>query len=93
MEGFLDSLEAYEELPAWADVTREAFVTDPTGLEQAITFDADLQRLPESGKSFIQFPAPLPAGFYLVRSEFNDQPFQAWLQVTDVARTPRSPRT
>jgi hypothetical protein len=85
MEGFLDSLEAYEQLPAWAGVTREAFVTDTTGLEQVATFDADLQRLTESGKSFIQFPAPLPAGFYLISSEFNDQPIQAWLQVTDVA--------
>jgi hypothetical protein len=85
MQGFLDSLEAYEGLPAWAGVTREAFVTDTTGLEQVTTFDADLQRLTESGKSFIQFPAPLPAGFYLVRSDFNHQPIQAWLQVTDVA--------
>jgi len=85
MEGFLDSLEAYEGLPAWAVITREAFVTDTTGLDQVTTFDADLQRLTESGRSFIQFPAPLPAGFYLVRSEFNDQPIQAWLQVTDVA--------
>ena len=85
VEGFLDSLEAYEQLPAWAGVTREAFVTDTTGLEQVATFDADLQRFTQSGKSFIQFPTPLPVGFYLVRSEFNDQPIQTWLQVTDIA--------
>jgi hypothetical protein len=50
-----------------------------------VTFDAELQRFADSGKSFIQLPASLPAGFYLVRSEFNDQPIQSWLQVTDVA--------
>ena len=85
MEGYLDTLEAYEQLPGWAGIAREAFVTDTSGLEMVATFDADLQRLPESGKSFIQFPSPLPAGFYLVHSEFNDRPMQAWLQVTDVA--------
>ena len=85
LEAFLDSIEDYERLPEWAEVSREAFVTDTTGLDEAIAFDAELQRLPQSGKSFIQFPEPLPAGFYLVRSEFNDQPFQSWLQVTDVA--------
>jgi hypothetical protein len=85
MQGFLDSLEQYEQLPAWAGVTRDAFVTDTTGLDQVASFDADLQRFSEFGKSFIQFPAPLPAGFYLVRSEFNDQPIQIWLQVTDIA--------
>jgi hypothetical protein len=85
MEEFLSSLEAYERLPAWASVTRDAFVTDTKGLPRVATFVADLQRFADSGKSFIQFPAPLPAGFYLVRSEFNDQAIQSWLQVTDVA--------
>ncbi len=85
MQAFLDSLEQYEQLPRWAGVTRDAFVTGTTGLDEVATFDAELQRLTEFGKSFIQFPAPLPAGFYLVRSEFNGQPIQAWLQVTDVA--------
>jgi len=85
MQGFLDSLEEYEQLPVWAGVTREAFVTDTTALDQVASFDTDLQRLTEFGKGFIQFPAPLPAGFYLVRSEFNNQPIQTWLQVTDVA--------
>ena len=85
VEAFLASIEEYGQLPEWADVTREAFITDPTGLDEAITFDAELQRLPQSGKSFLQFPEPLPAGFYLVRSDFNNQPFQSWLQVTDVA--------
>lgn len=85
MQGFLDSLLQYEQLPAWAGVTRDAFVTDTTGLDRVASFDTDLQRLGESGKGFIQFPAPLPAGFYLVRSEFSQQPIQTWLQVTDVA--------
>jgi hypothetical protein len=85
IEAFLTSLQEYEQLPMWAGVTREAFVTDTTGLQQVASFDTDLQRLTEYGKSFIQFPEPLPAGFYLVRSEFNKQPIQSWLQVTDVA--------
>ncbi|MGH2356744.1 MAG: Ig-like domain-containing protein, partial [Candidatus Limnocylindria bacterium] len=85
MQGFLDTFEAYEELPRWAGIAREAFVTETDGLEEVATFDVDLQRFFDYGKSFIQFPAPLPAGFYLVRTEFNGQPIQAWLQVTDVA--------
>ncbi len=82
---FVDSLDAFDALPAWAGATREAYVTDTTPLSQVATFDADLQRLPVSGRSFIQFPAPLPAGFYLVDSAFNGRPLQAWLQVTDIA--------
>lgn len=85
MQGFLDSLEEYEQLPVWAGVTREAFVTDTTGLDQVATFDADIHRFGDSGKGFIQFPAPLPAGFYLVHAEFDDKPIQTWLQVTDIA--------
>lgn len=84
-EEFVDSLGEYERLPAWASVTREAFLTDTTGLEQVATFDAAVQRIAESGLGFIQFPAPLPAGFYIVQSEFDERPMQAWLQVTDVA--------
>lgn len=85
MEGFLESLEEYQQLPAWAGATREAFVTDTAGLERVAAFDADVQRIGEFGRAYIQFPAPLPAGFYVVRSEFDGQPFQAWLQVTDLA--------
>jgi len=84
-EGFVDSLEEHDRLPAWAGVARAAFVTDTTGLAQVATFDAAVQRIAESGTGFIQFPAPLPAGFYLVQSAFEDRPIQAWLQVTDVA--------
>ncbi len=84
-EGFLDSLEEYEQLPEWAGATREGFVTDTVGLEQVAAFDAAVQRIGASGKAYIQFPAPLPAGFYVVQSEFDGQPFQAWLQVTDLA--------
>ena len=30
--------------------------------ERVATFDADIQRIGQSGKAYIQFPAPLPAG-------------------------------
>ena len=85
MDTFLDSFEQYEQIPLWAGVTRDAFVTDTGGLDPVATFDTDLQRLTDYGKSFIQFPEPLPQGFYLVRSEFDERPIQSWLQVTDVA--------
>ena len=86
MEAFLASLQEYEQLPAWAGVTREAFVTDTTGLDQVASRSTRTSNAsPSSARASSSSRQPLPAGFYLVRSEFNDQPIQSWLQVTDVA--------
>ncbi len=84
-QAFADSFADYDATPLWATATRGAFVSDVTGLEQVSAFEAPIQRVPQSQMSFIQFPAALPAGFYIVQSDADGHPMQVWLQVTDVA--------
>jgi hypothetical protein len=84
-DAFLAALGEFQRLPSWAQVTRDGFLSDTSALEQVATFDVSPQRLGDFGQSFVQFPEPLPEGFYLVQTELEGRAAQSWLQVTDVA--------
>lgn len=85
VDAFLDSLAEFDALPAWAYLARSQFHHDTTGLEQAVMFQGTPEPAGEYGDLFVRFPAPLPAGFYLVQVDASTGSVQGWLQVTDVA--------
>jgi hypothetical protein len=85
VDAFVGSLARLDAIPYWADQTRSRYREDTTGLEEAASFQATPQPVEEYGDYFVLFPAPLPAGFYLVQASSSTSSLQGWLQVTDVA--------
>jgi hypothetical protein len=85
VDAFLDSLARFDAIPSWADQTRSRYRQDAAGLEEAVSFQATPESVGEYGDYFVSFPAPLPAGFYLVQASGATSSLQGWLQVTDVA--------
>jgi hypothetical protein len=85
VDAFLDSLARFDAIPSWADQTRSRYREDATGLEEAVSFQVTPEPVGEYGDYFVSFPAPLPAGFYLVQASGATSSLQGWLQVTDVA--------
>lgn len=91
LDGFLAALREFQDIPSWANVTRDSFSVETDGLELVTTFEAAVEPLGQFepfgqfGNRVIQFPEPLPEGLYLLQIEFEGHPVQAWLQVTDVA--------
>ncbi|MDO8617248.1 MAG: alpha-2-macroglobulin family protein [Dehalococcoidia bacterium] len=84
-DAFLASLDQFTAIPAWARATRGRFAVDHAGLEQVASFDAEVRTLGQYGDRYVQFPQPLPQGYYLVETTFAEKPVQALLQVTDMA--------
>ena len=85
VDAFQKSLARFDAVPSWADQTRSRYREDTTGLEEAASFQATPQPVGEYSDYFVSFPAPLPAGFYLVQASGPTSSLQGWLQVTDVA--------
>ena len=91
LDGFLAALQEFQDIPSWANVTRDSFSVETDGLELVTTFEAVVEPLGQFepfgqfGNRVLQFPEPLPDGLYLLQVEFEGSPVQAWLQVTDVA--------
>src|SRR3990172_6268015 len=85
MEEFLSALDEFTSVPTWARITRSKMTIDTERLEKAASFAADVHQTGEFGDRYVLFPAPLPAGYYLVEATFEKRPMQTLLQVTDVA--------
>jgi hypothetical protein len=81
VQAFVGSLARFDAIPYWADQTRSRYREDAAGPEEAASFQATPEPVGEYSDYFVRFPAPLPAGFYLVQASS----LQGWLQVTDVA--------
>ncbi|HLA18240.1 MAG TPA: MG2 domain-containing protein [Dehalococcoidia bacterium] len=82
---FLAALDEFTSVPTWASFTRSRTTVDTGGLEKAASFEADVPEMGEFGDRYVLFPAPLPAGYYLVEATFEKRQLQALLQVADVA--------
>lgn len=85
IDAFLAALEEFQRLPSWANLSRESFEAKTAGLAQVSTLQADAQPLGQYGGRYLQLPAALPPGFYLVQTRYHDRNVQTWLDVTDVA--------
>jgi len=85
VDAFMESLARFDAIPFWADQTRSRYREDAAGLKEAASFQATPEPVGEYGDYFVRFPAPLPAGFYLVQATGASSSLQGWLQVTDVA--------
>ena len=78
----IDAFRSIRSRPDWTRYSRAGLV-DVGGLTRVVA--ADLQLHPFRNAFWVQLPARLPAGWYLVQQSAGDKPIQLVLQVTDLA--------
>lgn len=84
IDSFVQAMEnkySLEEM-AWAYRSYTKKPVPVEGLEKITEFQQELDL--ESGPLDIKLPGSLPQGFYIVDSNWNDQNFQGFIQVTDI---------
>ncbi|MGI6065226.1 MAG: Ig-like domain-containing protein [Bacillota bacterium] len=80
---YIGKLQEREKIPLWAYSSRRDYLEDTSQLEEISSFSTDLKRF--NYDTFVEFPQPLPAGFYLAEISCKDIRRQVWFQVTDLA--------
>ena len=82
-EDFIKAQQERETIPIWAYRSREIYIEDTSKLQQVARFLAPVMEYDYS--TFVEFPEPLPAGYYLAEINFDDLKSQTWFQVTDLS--------
>ncbi|MDD2497524.1 MAG: Ig-like domain-containing protein, partial [Desulfitobacteriaceae bacterium] len=82
-EEYIKKLQERERIPLWAYSSRRNYLEDTSKLEEMSSFSAGLKRF--NYDTFVEFPQPLPAGFYLAEISCKNLRRQVWFQVTDLA--------
>ncbi|MCG1013386.1 Ig-like domain-containing protein [Tepidanaerobacter sp. GT38] len=82
-EDFIKAQQERETIPIWAYRSREIYIEDTSKLQQVARFLAPVMEYDYS--TFVEFPEPLPAGYYLAEINFDGIKSQTWFQVTDLS--------
>jgi len=82
-EDYIRAQQEREQIPWWAYRSREVYIEDTSTLQQIARFSAPVMGYDYS--KFVEFPEPLPAGYYLAEVSFGGGRSQTWFQVTDLA--------
>ena len=82
LDAAIDAFRSLRARPDWTLWSTSGLV-DVSGLTRVVS--ADLPLTPYQNAYWIQLPARLPAGWYLVQQAAGTKPIQTVLQVTDVA--------
>lgn len=82
-EDYINALENKEKTPFWAYCTRQNYSEDVSGLEQAAKFSVPLREYQNT--TFMEFPEPMPPGYYVAEAAVQDVRRQVWFQVTDLS--------
>ncbi|HHT62229.1 MAG TPA: alpha-2-macroglobulin [Clostridia bacterium] len=82
-QDYIKSIEEREKVPYWAYCSKRDYLAETRDLEQVQTFTTNLISL--NGENFLEFPAPLKAGYYLAEATLGSITRQLWLQVSDLA--------
>ena len=88
LEGAVRAYLAIRDVPGWAQRSDSGLVP-VAGLTRVARFSVPVNHFPNDGRggAWIQFPDPLPAGWYLVTLPRDGRDVQLVLQVTDVRAT------
>ncbi|HXH20822.1 MAG TPA: Ig-like domain-containing protein [Dehalococcoidia bacterium] len=90
LDAFVKDIEAREQVPYWAQYTRNKTTVDTGRLALVSSFTAAVEgsRRPDFGvpltRLFVRMPDALSPGYYLLQTMHANAPVQAFLQITDL---------
>ncbi len=85
MQACLDAYRRVEDAPQWVSWPTAEGLVAVDGLAKVGSFSVRLTSEADSYGSWLRLPVELDAGWYLVATTAGDVPYQAFLQVTDIA--------
>lgn len=82
-QDYINALEERQKLPYWAYRSRQKYREDTSKLKSTANFSVPIREFDYT--KFIEFPEPLPAGYYLAETKIQNTTQQVWFQVTDLS--------
>jgi len=79
---YIEALSEREKIPSWASRSREKYREDTSSLNRVAEFVSPLKAY--DYRNILEFPEPMPAGFYVAEVSVKDFRGQLWFQVTDL---------
>lgn len=83
-QAYASALARLSQVPHWAYHSLNSYREDTAGLTQVVSFQAELREYQGMG-TFLAFPDPFAAGFYLAEVTVNGQSRQGRFQVSNLA--------
>lgn len=81
---YANALQKQAGVPSWAYHSRNDYLPDVSGLEEALDFKANLDEKGQYGDYILSCPAPLPAGYYVVMAEYDGVSRSVFFQVSNL---------